>query len=102
ANEGSDNVTVIDGAGVNPPTNVPVQRQPEAVAVNPVTNYIYVTSTSDNVTVINGANNAAVPIGLGFAPSAIAVNPVTNKIYVTSTGGDTLAAIDGPPDRPLP
>src|ERR1022692_4242522 len=61
---------------------------PIAIAVNPVTNTIYVANLdSNNVTVMDGATNtvtATVPVGIG--PGAIAVNPVTNQIYVGDEG----------------
>ena len=54
---------------------------PNAVAVNPVTNKIYVANyVSDNVTVIDGATNGTTTVGVGTSPVAVAVNPVTNKI----------------------
>src|SRR6266568_4061391 len=68
---------------------VPVGTTPYAVAVNPVSNKIYVANSgSNNVTVIDGVTNTTttVPmVGLleGF-PEAVAVNPVTNKIYVAN------------------
>ena len=56
---------------------------PWAIAVNPVTNTIYVVnSNSNNVTVIDGATNATATVTAGSFPDAIAVNPVTNMIYV--------------------
>ena len=54
ANTGSNNVTVIDGA-TNSTTIVSVGSGPEPVAVNPVTNKIYVgNNASNSVTVIDG------------------------------------------------
>ena len=54
------------------------------MAVNPVTNKIYVANdTSNNVTVIDGATNHN-HCAAGTAPYAVAVNPVTNKIYVAN------------------
>lgn len=69
---------------------------PRAVAVNPVTNKIYVASctlhglgrpATGSLTVIDGATNATTVIKGYFCD--VAVNSVTNKIYVPS------AAIDG-------
>lgn len=69
---------------------------PRAVAVNPVTNKIYVASclqrfggvVSESLTVIDGATNATTTI-TGGCPGSVAVNPVTNKIYMPG------AVIDG-------
>ena len=78
---------------------VPVGTLPVAVAVNPVTNKIYVANQNTaNVTVIDGATNATttVPAGTTAAPGvlAVAVNPVTNKIYVANKGSN-VTVIDG-------
>jgi YVTN family beta-propeller protein len=69
---------------------------PGAVAVNPVTNKIYVVNTGSNsVTVIDGPTNTTSTIGVGKSPKAIAVNPVTNKIYVANNQDSTVTVIDG-------
>src|ERR1022692_2798010 len=61
------------------------QCRPVSVAVNPVTNQIYVANqNSNNVTVIDGATNNTTTLGVGTTPFGVAVNPVTNKIYVTN------------------
>ncbi len=80
----ADTVTTTVSAGTNP----------YAVAVNPVTNKIYVANAvSNNVTVIDGATNAATPVSAGSRPVAVAVNPVTNKIYVANCG--SACAVSG-------
>ena len=76
---------MIDGTN-NSTTTVAVGfgHSPRAVAVNPVTNKIYVTnlvSLSGNVVVIDGTNNSTTTVVSGVGV-ALAVNPVTNKIYV--------------------
>src|SRR5205814_346371 len=71
---------------------------PQAAAVNPVTNQIYVANFgSNNVTVIDGATNAATTVTDAGAnePVAVAVNPVSNKIYVVNTASRTVTVIDG-------
>lgn len=85
---------------------VPVAaRTPRAVAVNPVTNKIYVASCtvhgglnviySGSLTLIDGATNAATVI-TGCA-TAVAVNQVTNKVYVLDPGSLSagIIVIDG-------
>ncbi len=72
---------------------------PQAVAVNPVTNKIYVVNfRSHNVTVIDGASGTTKTVGVGTFPSDIAVNPVTNKIYVTNSYSNNVTIIDGTND----
>src|SRR5262249_51698860 len=79
-------------------TTVGTGATPSAVAINPVTNKIYVANMhSNNVTVIDGASNTATTVNVGQAPTALAVNSVTNKIYVANGQGNsnTVTVIDG-------
>ena len=94
-------MTVIDGA-TNNTTTVAVGDYPNAVAVNPTTNQIYVancgcygTYPAANVTVIDGATNNTLPVAAGSEPIAVAVNPVTNQIYVANHGSNNVTVIDG-------
>jgi len=60
------------------------------VAVNPVTNKIYVANfLSKQCTVIDGATNATATVATGTSPFAMAVNPVTNNIYVANQNTTT-------------
>jgi len=84
---------VIDGA-TNGTTPVAVGTGPCAVAVNPVTNKIYVAnSNSNNLTVVDGATNATTNVAAGTAPYSVVVNPLTNKIYVTNNGSATVTVL---------
>ncbi len=93
ANEGSGDVTVVDGA-TNNTTTIPLGGVPDVVAVNPSTNKIYVGNGID-VTVIDGSNNSTTSVAVGNTPSAIAINPVTNTIYVTNRFSNTVTVING-------
>jgi len=69
---------------------------PRAVALNPVTNKIYVANNgSSSVTVIDGATNNTTTVNVGSFPDAVAVNPVADKIYVANAGSGTVTVIDG-------
>ncbi len=97
ANNGSANVTVIDGA-TNTFASVPAGNAPSAVVVNPITNKIYVannTATNGTVTVIDGATNATATVPVGGSPTAVGINPVTNKIYVANNSSKNITVIDG-------
>jgi DNA-binding beta-propeller fold protein YncE len=91
---------------------VPAGIGPYTLAVNPVTNKIYVTTpcgsdptcfSAGTVTVIDGVTNNTITVNAGVAPWAIAVNPVTNKVYVANNYGNdptgyssgTVTVIDG-------
>ncbi len=75
---------------------------PGPIAVNPVTNTIYVGhdavsvgATWNTITAIDGATNATSTITAGQNPFEVAVNPVTNKIYTLSANSAALTVIDG-------
>src|SRR4029077_4569285 len=75
---------------------VTVGTTPVAVAVNPMTNLIYVANQDSNtVTVIDGVTNNTTTVVVGTLPDAVAVNTVTNKIYVTNGNSSNLTVIDG-------
>ena len=83
---------------------VPVGNGPWIVAVNPVTDKIYVANSNDNtISVIDGATNNTTSVNVGIYPYAVAVNAVTNKIYVANKCGNdpscnspgTVTVIDG-------
>ena len=97
---------MIDGATNSTTATVGAGSHPRAVAVNPVTNQIYVAncgsecggSGNGNVTVIDGATNSTTTVTDPNAtyPSAVAVNPVTNKIYVANCSySGNVTVIDG-------
>jgi YVTN family beta-propeller protein len=88
-------VTVINGT-TNDTATVTAGSIPYAVAVNLVTNKVYVVNRYGNsVTVIDGATNATATAATGAEPYAVVVNPVTNKVYVANRGGNSLTVIDG-------
>ena len=97
-NQGSNNVTVIDGATNGIAATVTVGQSPVALAVNPVTNKIYVVNRKGNaaVTVVDGASYSTTAVVTGqAAPLAVAVNPVTNRIYVVNQDSSNVTVIDG-------
>jgi YVTN family beta-propeller protein len=78
--------TVID--------TIHVGTQPANLAVNPVTNKIYVANQGGTVTVIDGTTDATTTVTAGSDPYGVAVNATTNKIYVANSGG-SVTVIDG-------
>jgi YVTN family beta-propeller protein len=79
---------------------IPVGTSPAAIAVNPVTNKVYVANEGSNtVTIINGATNFPSSITAGVRPTWIGVNPETNKIYVSNFGSPpNMMVINGVSD----
>jgi YVTN family beta-propeller protein len=91
-------VTVIDGTNNHVIATVPVGGDPYAVAVNSVTNKIYVVNGCGNdiycstyagtVSVIDGVSNTVTgTVAVGSSPDPPVVNSVTNKIYVANYCG---------------
>ena len=81
---------------------IPVGSASKAVAINKVTNRIYVADFlgATGVTVIDGTTHSTTTVPAGFRPLAMAVNEVTNKIYVVNEGGivfakGSITVIDG-------
>jgi YVTN family beta-propeller protein len=73
-----------------------VGTTPLSVAVNPVTNNVYVANYGSNtVRAIDGATNHATTVAAGTGPNSVAVNAVTNMIYVTNSGSNTVTVING-------
>ena len=89
-------VTAIDeSSGMT--TTIAVGTRPRGIAVNEVTNQIYVTNIwDDTVTVIDGATASAVAtIPVVAYPYDVVVNPLTNRIYVGSGDVSSVTVIDG-------
>ncbi len=87
-------MAVIDGI-TNSATLLHIGSAPSAIAVNTITNKIFVPNYADGtVTVIDGATLATRTITVGPNPNAVAINAITNKIYVCNYT-DYLTAIDG-------
>jgi YVTN family beta-propeller protein len=83
---GSTNVSAVIAVGTDP----------FGVAVDTVTDQVWVTNTgSNNVTVINGTNQAVVRnIAVHSEPLGIAVNPAQARVFVASNGTNTTIVID--------
>ena len=73
------------------------------IAVNPVTNKIYVAGAgSTNVTVIDGTNNSTTTVAVVQQNTSLTVNPVTNRIYVGSLSGQSITVITPVPTNAIP
>jgi YVTN family beta-propeller protein len=77
---------------------IPFTVEIVCLAVNSVTNRIYLVagSTASTVYVINGANNSIVTtIAIGNVSSGIAVDSNSNRVYVANNSDSTVSVIDG-------
>ena len=94
---------MIDGATDTVLTTLSIGGNPKDLAINPVTNRIYVLDqTAGTVVVIDGATDSIIDtVTIPDYPFALAVNPVTNKIYVAdencggTCGPAEVTVIDG-------
>jgi YVTN family beta-propeller protein len=87
-------VEVIDGA-TEASSTVALANTGDSVVVNPVTDRVYVASTTgESVSIVDGGPNATSLITVGSAPAAVAVNPVTDIVYVANTASNSVSAID--------
>lgn len=77
-------------------TTIAAGTNPAAIAINPITNKIYVANDGSNdVTVIDGATHTTTSIPVGSRPQWIAANPETNKIYVSNAATPSISIISG-------
>jgi YVTN family beta-propeller protein len=95
---------LLAAAGLIPPfahgqtvtANVPDSNQPHGIAINPITNKIYIADDTGTLTVVDGATNAVSTIYYGsFGNWAVAVNPVTNFVYVVDRSSSTVDVFSG-------
>src|SRR5688572_8920050 len=76
-----------------------VGANPIAVAVNAVTNKVYVAnSDSDTVTVVNAGTGGTATVAVGDRPFWVAINVDTNTIYVANRNSSNVTLIDGATD----
>ena len=112
-------VSVVDG-GTLTYTSVPAGERPYAMALNSVTNKIYVANGCGNdpscgtysgtLTVVDGVTLATETLNVGAYPYAAAANSETNRIYVPNFCGNdpscqtyngTVSVVAGIPPTPL-
>jgi YVTN family beta-propeller protein len=95
--DGSTDATTTAAVGINPGNG---GGGPEIIAVNTVTNRIYVNNANGgalggNVAVIEGAGNTVTDVAYGSNPVAVAVDPAANKVYAVSGTSAVVTVIDG-------
>ncbi len=77
-----------------------IEKSPTSVAINAVTNTLYVAGSGGQVTVINPSNGAVIARIPVQGAGAVAVNPTTNTIFATSvpyasSGPGTASILSG-------
>ena len=89
--------------GPNVPDQLAVGGHPEDIAVNQVTNKIYILNPLDAIVTVLDSKSGTVkniPVGSGSVcfRNCITVDQLNNKIYVANTFSDTVSVIDGNSD----
>jgi YVTN family beta-propeller protein len=94
ANQGSNNVTVVNSDG-SVKTTIPVGTSPSAIAINQDSSLVYVVNSGSNsVSVIDTATEAVTTtIPVGPNPTFAKFDPVALRLYVANTGGNTVSVI---------
>ena len=88
------NVSQIDEHGIS------VGNSPSDIALNPVTNKLYVANSGSNtVSVIDvSTHKVKSNITVGVRPNVAVFNLATNRLYVANSGSNTVSVIDGSTD----
>lgn len=85
-------VAVLSGTEKLGEGNLSVGENPSAIAVDPVTDYVYVANRDSNsVSILDGKTQTKLgqDVPVGANPVALAVNPTTGYVYVANTGSVT-------------
>jgi YVTN family beta-propeller protein len=87
---------VIDGSTLEVEAEIEVPR-PTGVAVNPLNNRVYVSSSRDDALyVLDGESNQIITtIPVSDMPGDILVNPLTDHVFVMHRSDDPLSVVDG-------
>jgi YVTN family beta-propeller protein len=87
--------------GSNPVDGILVNSFPVDLAINPVTDKLYVTNEfSHTVSVVDTITDEVVgTIPVGLVPYGLDIDPIVNRIYVTNIDSDTVSVIDGSTDK---
>jgi YVTN family beta-propeller protein len=111
ANGGSGSPTsviVVDGASEKVITSVNTTASAGTIVVNPLTDQIYVDTTSSTneiqpgLMIIDGATNTSKTLLLPVAPASLAVDSESGKIYVTASGNNSIEVFTPNQIEPIP
>jgi DNA-binding beta-propeller fold protein YncE len=87
----ANHVVILDGTN-NSTTTLDIANG-VAVGIDALRNKIYIPRSTGQLTVIDGATNAATSVTIPTGAKAVAVNPITNTIYVLTDSG--VVPVDG-------
>jgi DNA-binding beta-propeller fold protein YncE len=87
----SSTLAVIDGGTDTLTTVIPLPNYPSTLAVNSVTNKIYLTSGSTLLVVDGSLNSVTAQIPLGSLSTILAIDETRNRVYLATLDGHLLA-----------
>jgi trimeric autotransporter adhesin len=98
ANSLSNLVSVLSTSNNSLLSTVQVGTVHQALAVNPLTNRLYVTNDTGTVSVLDTTTNTELgvplsPIAVGSNPRGIAVRTATNQLFVTNFASNTVTVV---------
>ncbi len=98
ANEGSNNVTVIDRSTYRVVDVIAVAKGPSDIAYSDLSQQLFVAgSEEDAVSVIDESSREVIKqlqLNFGDTPSRLALSPDSRYLYVLNRGSNTLSVID--------
>ena len=94
---GMGNVSVIDSSTNTVTATVPVGRDPEHVAFDPVNGDVYVSNGyNGTISIIDGSTNTVIStITTGGYPEGMAFDSLNGDMYVANDGTASVSVIDG-------
>lgn len=100
---GSNSVTVLDLINMVSAKAIPVGADPDAVAVNPKSNEVYVANAgSGTISVIDAATNqVSATIAVHRQPVSIDLNSEGTRAYVANAGSNNVSVLDLPDRRQI-
>jgi YVTN family beta-propeller protein len=95
ANNGSNNVSVIDIATNVVTATIAVGNFPVGVSANPTGSRVYVTNQGGNsVSVLDTTTNTvAATVAVGNFPVSLAVNPAGTRVYVANSSANSVSVL---------
>src|SRR5207253_1475457 len=100
ADQGANNVSVIDGTTVL--ATVPVGSGPHGVAYDRANGYVYVANSYSNTVSVINSTKVVTTIPVGSYPAGVAYDSGNGYVYVANQGSNTVSVISTfmPPASP--
>jgi len=90
-----DALTVLDGP-TDATSKIHAGNRAWGLAVNPLTNKIYVGDTNGSLlAIVDGRNGSVASVNVGEMPCAISVDTGSNRVYVANYASNSVTVLDG-------